>query len=121
MPRVKARDYAVGKGKPPSQHQFKKGRSGNPTGRPKGPKNMRMILNQVLDRKMNIVEGGAIRRVTIRSLILNKFAMKAMKGDGAALNLLLRFKEYAKSKNEFPSLVIQYEPSEEKGTAGREN
>jgi hypothetical protein len=39
-------------------------------------------------------------------------------GDSAALNLLLRFKEYAKSQNELQSLVIEYESSEEKGTAG---
>jgi hypothetical protein len=26
------RDYVVGKGKPPAEHQFKKGRSGNPKG-----------------------------------------------------------------------------------------
>jgi hypothetical protein len=26
------RDYPIGKGKPPAEHQFKKGRSGNPRG-----------------------------------------------------------------------------------------
>ena len=32
------RDYEVGYGKPPKEHRFKKGQSGNPRGRPKDAK-----------------------------------------------------------------------------------
>jgi hypothetical protein len=36
MPHKRKSDYEVGYGKPPKKSQFKKGRSGNPNGRPKG-------------------------------------------------------------------------------------
>jgi Family of unknown function (DUF5681) len=36
-PAERAEAYAVGYGRPPREHRFAPGRSGNPRGRPKGP------------------------------------------------------------------------------------
>ena len=46
--------YKVGYGKPPKQTQFKKGVSGNPSGRPKGSLNMATVLQRTLSEKTAI-------------------------------------------------------------------
>ena len=56
-------DDEVGYKKPPKKTRFKPGRSGNPKGRPKGCKNMRTIVKDILDRNVTIRENGRTRRV----------------------------------------------------------
>ena len=50
------KSHTSGYMKPPVARQFKKGRSGNPKGRPKAPETPYTALQKVLDRK---VKGGA--------------------------------------------------------------
>ena len=60
-------DYEVGYGKPPKSSRFKKGKSGNPKGRPKGAKNrlpnlneerLKSIIIKEAYRPINVVEDG---------------------------------------------------------------
>jgi hypothetical protein len=77
--RVPKRD--VGYGRPPRTHQFKPGHSGNPRGRPKGAKNEATILRDLLNRKIDIREGGRARKITILEAILLRFTEDALKGN----------------------------------------
>ena len=43
--------YTVGFGKPPKEHQFVKGQSGNAKGRKKGSRNLKETLDSVLSAK----------------------------------------------------------------------
>ena len=79
----------VGYGRPPREHQFKPGQSGNKRGRPKGSKNEATILSEVLGRRVDIREKGRTRKITVREAIYLKFAEKALTGDPKAASFLL--------------------------------
>jgi Family of unknown function (DUF5681) len=84
---------AVGYGRPPQGHQFKPGQSGNPRGRPKGAKNEATILRDLLNRKIDIREGGRARKITILEAILLRFTEDALKGNTKSAAFL--FNRYA--------------------------
>jgi hypothetical protein len=73
--------YSVGYGKPPREHQFQPGQSGNRKGRPKGAKNTSTLLREILDRKVEMRIRGKSRKVSVREAILTRFAESALKGD----------------------------------------
>ena len=79
----------VGYGRPPVEHQFKPGQSGNKSGRPKGSKNEATILSKLLNRHIDIREKGKTRKITVREAIYLKFAVKALTGDPKAASFLL--------------------------------
>ena len=74
-------DDVVGYGRPPRAHQFRPGQSGNPSGRPKGAKNEATILDELLNRKINVREGGTSRKISILEAILLRFTEDALKGN----------------------------------------
>jgi hypothetical protein len=76
--------YSVGYSKPPREHRFKPGQSGNPKGRPKGTKNTATVLREILDRKVEMRIGGILRKVSLREAMLMRFAEAALKGDTKA-------------------------------------
>jgi hypothetical protein len=56
--------YKVGFGKPPKAGQFKKGKSGNPRGRPRGSCNLATDLNAELSEQITVREDGRSKRVS---------------------------------------------------------
>lgn len=81
-------DYVVGYGRPPEATRFKKGRSGNPRGRPKGAKGIRASLERELGTKIMVREGGRDRSLSKAEVVAKRAVEKAMKGDTAAIKLL---------------------------------
>lgn len=88
--------YEVGYSKPPSQHQFKKGKSGNPRGRPKGGRNKLPALHE--ERLKTIVLEEAYRQITVRegeknisvpmaTAVVRSLAVSAAKGNSRAAQL----------------------------------
>jgi hypothetical protein len=86
-------DYRVGFGKPPVESRFKKGRSGNPGGRPRGSRNFKTDLREELAEPVNVREDGRVRTVSSQRAAMKQLRAKALKGDQRALDRLLAFAE----------------------------
>lgn len=84
----KKADYNIGYKKPPKQHQFKKGQSGNPKGRKANEKNTMSILNQELNETVTITEGGRSQTLTKREAMLKHMVNKGVSGDLKAMLFL---------------------------------
>lgn len=69
----------VGYGRPPREHRFKPGQSGNPKGRPKGRKSENQMLEELMSRLVTIREGGRLRKISLREVIYHGIAEEAVK------------------------------------------
>src|SRR5260221_1859561 len=83
------RSFAVGYGRPPVHSRFKPGKSGNSKGRAKQSRNMRTIVQQVLNEDMQIREGGRLRRMSAMEALVRTTLTRSFKGDPKALVSLI--------------------------------
>ena len=91
-------DDVVGYGKPPRHSQFKKGQSGNPRGRPKGAKNAATILNEALNERVTVTEGGKRKAITKRKAAFKQLVNRAVSGDPRHMRMLLEKIEAAEAR-----------------------
>ena len=73
----------IGYGSPPRNKRFKKGRSGNPRGRPPG-RNKKPPYEAVLGQMVTVREDGIERRVTAAEAFVLYLTKRALDGDSAA-------------------------------------
>jgi hypothetical protein len=92
----------VGYGKPPPEHQFKKGRSGNAHGRPKGRKNFGKSVADVLTAPVEVRQGSREAKMPLREAVLRRLCNAALQGKPRAIQDLLAF---AGKDNIFPAEI----------------
>ncbi|SIN67719.1 hypothetical protein SAMN02745824_1752 [Parasphingorhabdus marina DSM 22363] len=96
--------YKVGPGFPPPEHQWPKGTSGNPKGRPpKKQKEKLSVLADPLtqmivshgDKKLPVPVGGDIQKISAIEAALNKLFKMGMEGHSPSLRLYLEIQAEA--------------------------
>lgn len=97
------RDYEVGRGKPPKHSQFRKGQSGNPSGRPRGAKNVDTLLIKALNEKVELFHQGERRQFSKREVIVTQLINKAAKGDLPAMKLVFDMANEIERRADTPS------------------
>jgi beta-lactamase class A len=78
----------VGYMNPPEHTRYKKGKSGNPRGRPRKPEDLNTFLQRVLNRKIRVKDND--RKLPIRDALIWKLRELALQGDKQALALQRR-------------------------------
>lgn len=96
----------VGYKRPPLHSRFRKGQSGNPSGRRKGRPRLGLIeeLDKLLGEPIKVARNGRQESISFVAALLKKTAEAALKGD-------------AKARQTMFALLAQYEQSMGSGTA----
>ena len=98
--KAQGQNYAIGYGKPPTATRFRKGQSGNPSGRPRKPKAPRPIrlsdalfdkfLEQEAYRSATVRENGQVFQLPMVQIALRDLATGAAKGNRLKQKALLK-------------------------------
>lgn len=89
--------YEVGYGKPPKQHRFTKGNSGNKAGRPKGRKFEELLVLKLLDAPITMVENGKRKKVTKETALIARVLNGAINGKSSDMKNLLDYMKMVKA------------------------
>lgn len=89
----KGDENAVGYGNPPKHAQFKKGRSGNPAGRPKKRKPESVDVSEVLNPAINVKIEGKVRKMDAFEASVRQMARRAINGDLRAITQFIKLCE----------------------------
>jgi hypothetical protein len=90
MSKSKKKGYEVGYGRPPKDTQFRKGRSGNPKGRPKKRRDIVSTLERTLAEPFTYREGDQVREMPAEEGLMFAQVLKAMQGDQGAFNDVMK-------------------------------
>lgn len=95
-------EYVVGYRKPPKHTRFKKGQSGNPSGKKQKPdKHIPDILLDILNEKISVVINGKKRKASKIEAIMRRAVQKGLEADSKYLKILIEMaKQSQKYKQE---------------------
>lgn len=81
---------SVGYRRPPKQHQFKPGQSGNPKGRPKGTPTLQEVMAREATKLIKIKQGDNVVSVPKLEALARRVFNKALEGDLAAARMIFQ-------------------------------
>jgi hypothetical protein len=84
------REFEVGYGRPPKVSRWRRGQSGNPSGKRKGAKNWVTVLNEMMLQKIPMWENGKRRNISVLEGLLLAQRNSGLKGNLKAAAFLLK-------------------------------
>lgn len=81
--------FEVGYLLPPTENQFRKGQSGNPSGRPKGAKSLRTVIKEAASKKLSVVEDGKRKKKSKMDLMVTQMFNRAAQGEARFTQMAL--------------------------------
>ena len=104
--------YKTGYKKPPKHTRFQKGRSGNPKGRPKVPKNLPALILKIFGEKVVVKSHGKTHSMTKLEAALVQLVNKALSGDIKAFREVIRLREKVQEQEPYltppPEFVVNF-------------
>ena len=88
---------------PPKSTRFKPGQSGNKRGRPKGSRNLKTDLNDLMKKRIAVREDGETRHISRQEAMLLSLFSKAAHGDVRASTTLANMVMKLNPETEQPS------------------
>jgi hypothetical protein len=88
-----AGNYSVGNKRPPKHRQFQLGKSGNPTGRPKGSIGIKAKLANGLRKIVTVKKKGKPTKMMREDVIVEQLLDNSMRGDLKSVTFALRMND----------------------------
>lgn len=96
-------DYEVGKGKPPKHTQWKKGQSGNPSGKKKKEETFLDKLKSLLKQEVVLNQNGSpVAMQQVDAMLLAQIHKAINKGDTTAFKAILEIAELKSAESAAP-------------------
>jgi hypothetical protein len=114
--------YEVGYAKPPVSSRFRKGQSGNPSGRPRGKHPTERAKAMALDeayRRVSVRDGDTVVRIPALQAVLRSQIALAAKGNGPAQRAVLRSVQAVEGEREANEVELLKAAIEYKAAAER--
>jgi len=103
------RSYSVGYGKTPAHTRYKKGQSGNPSGKAKPkPENGKGLIEQALRQQVEFTTNGKRRRISLAEAMVRKHVHQAANGNIRSVAEILRLRKVFSEHSSARPVTIKY-------------